>query len=188
MTIYIALLRGVNVGGKNKIKMAELRNSLETIGLSNVQTYIQSGNILFESDESEKQLRLRIERKIEEDFGLLLAVIIRTAAELDLLAENCPFSKEAVAEAEAASEVESLYVSLLLETPSKEVVERLHAYRSVRDEFIVNGRDIYLLFHHSVRNSKLVSNLNKLDITMTMRNWKTINKLNALAKAMAIYQ
>jgi uncharacterized protein (DUF1697 family) len=186
MTIYIALLRGINVGGKNKIKMAELRNSLETMDLERVQTYIQSGNILFESNESEEQLRFQMEQKIEKDFGFLIPVILRTAAELDFLAGNCPFSEEAVAEAEAASEVESLYVSLLLEAPSNEAVENLSAYRSELDEYRINGRDVYLLFHRSVRNSKLASNLQKLDVPMTMRNWKTINKLNSLAKAMEI--
>ncbi|HEY2494602.1 MAG TPA: DUF1697 domain-containing protein [Paenibacillus sp.] len=184
MAIYIALLRGINVGGKNRIKMTELKSTFEAMGLSRVQTYIQSGNVLFEASEEEEPLRKRIEHEIEEVFGFSVSVIIRTAKELTTIAANCPFSEEAISEAESSSEGESLYVSLLLEEPSQVGIERLSTFRSESDEYQLVGREIYLLFRHSIRNSKLASNLQKLDVPATVRNWKTINKLVTLAHAM----
>ncbi|MGG1658031.1 DUF1697 domain-containing protein [Brevibacillus sp. NRS-1366] len=185
MTIYIALLRGINVGGKNMIKMAELKRTFEQMGLGPVQTYIQSGNVLFASDEEEEPLRKRIEREIEASVGFSVPVILRTAEQLKVIAANCPFSEEEVEKAQALSEGESLYVSLLLAEPSQERVERLSAYRSESEDYRIEGRDVYLLFRQSVRNSKLANNLQKLDVPSTVRNWKTINKLVALANAMA---
>lgn len=184
MTIYIALLQGINVGGKNMIKMAELKRLFEAIGLSRVQTYIQSGNVLFGSNEEEGPLRKRIEQEIETVFGFPVTVVLRTAEELERIIGNCPFSEEALSEAKASSEGESLYVSLMTEAPSPEGIKRLNAYRSEGDEYHIEGRDVYLLFRHSIRNSKLVNNLQKLGVPATVRNWKTINKLAALAKAM----
>jgi uncharacterized protein (DUF1697 family) len=186
MTIYIALLRGINVGGKNIIKMADLRRAFEGLGLSLVQTYIQSGNVLFVSNEGEEPLRKRIEHEIETVFGFSVSVILRTASELEQIIENCPFSEEAILEAEAASKVESLYVSLLLQAPSSEGIERLSAYSGESDEYRIEGREVYLLFHHSIRNSKLANNLQKLNVPATVRNWKTINKLALLAKSIEV--
>lgn len=185
MKIYIALLRGINVGGHNKIKMAELRYMFEKLGYSRVQTYIQSGNVLFESDESEQSLCERIQEEIEKTFGFWVNVIIRTAAELEWITGNCPFTEEAVEEAKTTSEGESLYVALLQEEPSQDGIDLLDAYNSEYEEYIIKGREVYLLFHRSVRNSKLATNLQKLDTASTMRNWKTINKLTMLAKTLA---
>jgi uncharacterized protein (DUF1697 family) len=172
MTIYIALLRGINVGGKNIIKMAELKKVFEEIGLCDVKTYIQSGNVLFKSNEDEESLRKKIEREIEESFGFSVSVILRSAAELEQIILNCPFSKE-----------ESLYVSLLTHAPSKENIERLNVYRSESEEYKIVGREVFLLFRNSIRNSKLANNLQKLDVPATVRNWNTINKLDNLAKS-----
>lgn len=183
-TVYIALLRGINVGGKNMIKMVDLKRTFEALGLGRVQTYIQSGNVLFDSDESEKTLRNRIEGEIESVFGFSGTVVLRTAAELKQIIGNCPFSEEAISEAETLSKVESLYVSLLTEEPLQERIERLNAYRSENDEYRVIGREVYLLFRNSIRNSKLANNLDKLNVPATVRNWKTINKLVVLAEAM----
>ncbi|UFJ39552.1 DUF1697 domain-containing protein [Brevibacillus humidisoli] len=184
MTVYIALLRGINVGGNNLIKMAELRRMFETMGLERVQTYIQSGNVLFISDEREASLRQRIEQEFSAVFGFTVTVVLRTSAELEQIIGNCPFSEEAVREAEASSAGESLYVALLPEASSPEGVQRLSAYNSEREEYRIVGREFYLLFRNSVRNSKLAGNLHKLGVPATVRNWKTINKLYALAKAM----
>lgn len=184
MSIYIALLRGINVGGKNIIKMADLKLAFIAMGFSQVQTYIQSGNVLFESHEDEASLRKRIEYEIEVSFGLKITVILRKAEELERIIENCPFSEKEVSEAQASSVGESLYVSLLLQAPSQEGIERLNAYKSESDEYRIEGRDVYLLFRNSIRDSKLANNLQKLDVPATVRNWKTLNKLAALAKAM----
>lgn len=185
MAIYIALLRGINVGGKNKIKMAELRAALESLGLKRVQSYIQSGNILFESDETEATLRQWIEQEIEKSFGITTKVIIRTASELKMIVTSCPFTDEQITEAQASSENECLYVSMLLEEPQPDRIEKLKAFDAKDDQYRIEGRDIYLLFRQSVRNSKLTVQLDKLGVPATVRNWNTLNKLDALADEMA---
>ncbi|ERI93680.1 hypothetical protein HMPREF1982_01443 [Clostridiales bacterium oral taxon 876 str. F0540] len=182
MITYIALLRGINVGGKNIIKMAELKKTFEALGLFNVKTYIQSGNVLFKSEESEESLRKKIENEIETTFGISLSVIIRTAAEIEQLICSCPFSEAQIKEAEALSQVESLYVALLPHTPLEEKLHILEAYKSENDDYKIIGRDVFLLFKNSVRNSKLASNLHRLGVPSTVRNLKTINKLADLAK------
>ncbi|WML32997.1 DUF1697 domain-containing protein [Clostridium sp. OS1-26] len=184
MTIYIALLRGINVGGKNIIKMADLKQMFEAMGFCEVKTYIQSGNVLFKSDEDEELLRKKIEHEIEVTFGFSVVVILRTAAELEQIIENCPFSEDAILEAESSAEGESLYVALLPHTPSQEKIEHLMAYKSENEECQIKGREVFLLFRHSIRKSKLANNLHKLDVPATVRNWKTIKKLVVLAKAM----
>jgi len=186
MTIYIALLRGINVGGKNIIKMAELKRVFESIGLCDVKTYIQSGNVLFKSNETEESLNNKIEHEIEVVFGISVKVVLRTAVELEWIILNCPFSEDEVREAKALSEAEILYVALLIHNPLKEKIECIDAYKSESDKYRIVGREVYLLFHHSIRNSKLANNLYKLNVPTTVRNWNTLSKLNVLAKAMEI--
>lgn len=182
MTIYIVLLRGINVGGKNIIKMADLKSTFENIGLSSVKTYIQTGNVLFESKVEEEPLRKKIEQEIEKVFGFLVTVILRTAGEIEWIIRNCPFSEEEVSEAEASSKVESLYVSLLTHVPAQEKIQNLNSYISEGDKYQIEGREVFLLFNNSIRNSKLANNLKKLDVPGTVRNFKTMKKLNELAK------
>jgi uncharacterized protein (DUF1697 family) len=186
MIIYIALLRGINVGGKNIIKMAELKKVFEDIGFYDVKTYIQSGNVLFKSSEDEESIKKKVEYKIEEVFGLSVKVILRTSQELEQIILNCPFSKEEVDEAEYMSKAKSLYVALLAHTLSKENIDYLNSYKSESDDCIIVGREVYLLFRNSIRNSKLYNNIHKLDVPATTRNWNTINKLDALAKGIHI--
>jgi len=186
MMIYIALLRGVNVGGKNKIKMARLRHTLEAMGISRVQTYIQSGNILFESNGEEEPLQKQIEKIIEKEFGFVVSVVLRTATELEKIIWNCPFPEKDMYEAKTSAIGESLYVALMPESLSQKSIERLSRYKIEQETYQIEGREIYLLFHHSIRNSKLGSNLQKLGIPVTIRNWKTLNKLATIANAMNI--
>lgn len=186
MTTYIAFLRGINVGGKNIIKMAELKRVFEDIGLCEVQTYIQSGNVLFKSNEEEEPLCKEIECGLDKTFGFSITVVLRTLAELQWITLNRPFSEEEVAEAESMSDAECLYVALLADAPLKDNVERLNDYRSESEEYCIAGRNIFLLFRNGIRNSKLANNLQKLGVPSTVRNWKTINRLVALAKAMDV--
>ncbi len=186
MAIFIALLRGINVGGKNKIKMTDLKNMFESTGLIRVETYIQSGNVIFESDENEEMLRKKIEYALEKNFGISAVVVLRTAGELERLIKDCPFSEEEVKKAEALnSEGESLYVSLLTGAPAQEKIEHLDTFRSEDDAYRINNRDIYLLLRHSIRNSRLANSLQKLDVPGTVRNFKTIHKLMSLAESRA---
>lgn len=186
MTIYIALLRGINVGGKNIVKMADLKRVFEAIGLREVRTYIQSGNVLFKSDKEEKALRNKIEHEIEANFGYSVTIVLRTASELEQVFLNCPFSADEIAEAESASGLESLYVALLSSSPSQDDIVAFNACKSQNEEYKILGREVFLLFRKSIRNSKLANNLQKLDISVTVRNWKTIGKLTQLVKEMRV--
>lgn len=185
MTIHIALLRGINVGGHNKIKMADLRVALTESGLNRVQTYIQSGNILFESDEDAGALAERIEQVIRETFGLSIKTIIRTREEMNKIASNCPFTDEQIARAEKDAVGEVLYVSMLLEEPQPERVDKLKEYKTKDESFHLSGNNLYMLFHPTIRDSKLAVQADKLGVPATVRNWKTISKLVAMANEMA---
>ncbi|MGG2015706.1 DUF1697 domain-containing protein [Bacillus sp. S10(2024)] len=178
MVIYIALLRAINVSGHNKIKMAELRSTFETLGLSQVQTYIQTGNVLFKSDESKEQLRLRIEDAIRTNFGISVTVILRTADELERIIAECPYADVPLAEGE------SIHISILTEAPPQKIVDRLASSERNNDEYHIDRRVIYFLFRQSILDSKLAKNMQSLGNTATTRNWNTINKVVALAKAM----
>jgi uncharacterized protein (DUF1697 family) len=182
MTVYVALLRGVNVGAKNRIKMADLQRTLEVAGLGKVETYIQSGNIIFESSEGEEAVQLKIEGAIKETFGPTISTVLRSAEELSQLIQNCPFTEKEIHEAEAANtEGESLYVALLQKAPQK--TEILNKYVTPDDAYQIRNRDLYLLLKHSIRNSKLAGALDKLGVPLTVRNYNTIQKLEEIAKA-----
>ena len=182
MTGYIALLRGINVGGKNKIKMAELRESLTAIGLENVRTYIQSGNILFQSNKQKKILKEEIEYKIMQDYQLSIPVILRTSEEWEQIMKACPFSAEEITKAEADSIGESLYVAFFPSNPSKDNLVSLQKFQNEKEKYHIQNKEIYLLFYDSIHNSKLANQLQKLDTQSTTRNWKTVNKLATMSK------
>lgn len=179
MTRYIALLRGINVSGHNLIRMADLRQMFEAMGFGRVQTYIQSGNVLFDADEPEQPLRERIEQQIAAVFHLTVPVVLRTAAQLAQIPAACPFAADALAEGE------SLYVALLAETPAQAGIDRLSSSAFGTDEYRVVGREVYLLLRQPAHKTKLTNNLleQRLGVTATSRNWQTIHKLIALAAA-----
>jgi uncharacterized protein (DUF1697 family) len=164
--------------------MADLRDALEELGLARVRTYIQSGNVLFESDEDEDALRRRIEETIERVFGLSIRAVLRTSAELKEMIANLPFSEEEIAAAEAAATGECLHVAMLRDEPDAGRIGKLEAVET-DDRFRVAGRNIYLLFARSIRNSKLAAKLDQLNTPATVRNWRTIATLAAMAEEMA---
>lgn len=180
MITYIALLRGINVSGHNLIKMAELKRMFDAMGFARVQTFIQSGNVLFQSPEPAELLRPRIEQEITAVFGMAVPVMLRTAAELERIIRDCPFPADALAEGER------LYATLLVDQPPRERLEQMLAVPGGTDEFRIGERVIYLLYRQPVHKSKLTNNLTerKLATSATTRNWRTMNKLAALAKAM----
>jgi len=184
VTIYIALLRGINVGGHHKIKMADLKAMLEGLGLSRVQTYIQSGNVLFESPKSKTELKELFENGIRETFGYSISIIFRTAEEMEDIIRSCPFSEAMIQEADEASAFVSFYVGMLPDAPSQEEVDKLVAAANEEETIRCIGSNIYLLLKKSARDSKLTNQLQKLSVPVTMRNWKTTNKLAQLAAAM----
>ncbi|QAY68426.1 DUF1697 domain-containing protein [Paenibacillus protaetiae] len=181
MAVYIALLRGINVGGKNKVKMADLKAALEQEGFHHVQTYIQSGNIVFESADGEEAVQTRIEQIMEAEFGIASKVMVRTAGELTDLAAKLPFTADEIAAAEASCEGECLYAAFLREPLPPAVIGKLDGGDYGDDQYRTDGRHIYLLYGRSVRNSKLSAKLERLGVPITVRNWNTVGKLIGLA-------
>jgi len=178
MTIYIALIRGINVGGHNKVPMAELKTAYEEIGLNRVKTYIQSGNVLFESDEDAGELRPKLEKAIADRFGFAATVVVRTAEQWDRIVAACPFDPSALADKE------SIQIAALTEPPSGKALAALEAAKSGRDDYVVRGTEIYFLFRPSLHDSKLAAGMQKLGTTATVRNINTAVKLSELAAAM----
>ncbi|WP_026564689.1 DUF1697 domain-containing protein [Bacillus sp. UNC41MFS5] len=174
MTIYIALLRGINVGKNNRIKMADLKNLLETIGLEKVKTYIQSGNVLFEASDDSARLSQRLEEEISKTFGFPVPVILRTAEEYEQIIRNCPYSMESLKEGE------SIQLAFLADEPSQEKIEYLRSFKSEPDECFINGKEVYLYLRQSILDSKLAAQLPKLEVPATVRNWKTVIKLSTM--------
>lgn len=182
--VYAALLRGINVGGKNKIKMTDLKLMFEEMGCIQVETYIQSGNVIFESDLSTVEVKAAVEQEIEKKFGFTIDVIIRTGEEMVQILKNCPFTEQEIKTAEELNqEGESMYVALLSEVPAAENLKKLEAYTGEADRYFIRNKDLYLLFRHSIRNSKLAVNLQKLKVANTVRNWKTMEKLCDMVNA-----
>ncbi len=180
VTTYVGLLRGVNVGGKNKINMSELRDALSNEGFQHVKTYIQSGNVLFQSEDAESLLRKKMEEIIRKRFKLKVPIVLRTAVEWKILIENCPFHDEQISKAQETAIGESLYVAMVGEPLLADDEKKLLTYASETEECEIRGREIYLLFHESIRNSKLAAFITRSNEYATVRNWKTINKMNSL--------
>ncbi|HWI64261.1 MAG TPA: DUF1697 domain-containing protein [Symbiobacteriaceae bacterium] len=178
MTTFIALLRGINVGGHKLVKMAELKRTFEALGFSRVQTYIQSGNVVFEAAEDEASLRRRIEQAIEAAFGFAVPTVLRTAQALEAIVADCPFPVDRLAEGE------ELYVALLAEAPAQAGIDKLLASRSDTDECRLAGREVYLLLRNGARETIFTNNFleKKLGVPVTTRNWQTINKLVEMGK------
>jgi uncharacterized protein (DUF1697 family) len=172
-TTHVALLRGVNLGGKNKLPMSDLRELFVAAGAANVRTYIQSGNVVFDTDPgASARLAELITEQIREGFGIRTTLVLRTADQVQqVLAEN-PFLKNGVP-------VDELHVAFLSSRPSPERVSALDPDRSPPDEFVVRGQEIYLRFPNGAARSTLTADYfdSKLKTTATARNWRTVTKL-----------
>jgi uncharacterized protein (DUF1697 family) len=173
---YLALLRGINVGGKNKLPMKDLTGMFATAGCADVRSYIQSGNVLFKAAPAlAAQLPAAIAARIAERFGYQTPVVLRTAAELaDVVAGN-PFLKQGADEG-------LLHVLFLTSLPTPDRISTLDPGRSPPDAFVVKGREVYLQLPNGVARSKLTNAYfdAKLKTTSTGRNWRTVNKLYTL--------
>lgn len=181
MNVLAAFIRGINVGSKNQIKMADLKQMFEAIGLSDVKTYIKSGNVIFKSTMNSNELQILLEDEIEKSFGFRARVVVRTDLELQEIIRNCPFSSDEIKYAESLSQVESLYVSLMSDIPSSEGLKLIEKYINAGDQCVLKNNDLYMLFQHSIRESKLANNLVKLNVVSTVRNWNTLLKISEMA-------
>jgi uncharacterized protein (DUF1697 family) len=176
-TTFVALLRGINVGGKKKIAMAELRSLLSSLGFEDVVTYIQSGNVVFRSTDSDPdRVSAAIERKVATTFGIDPAVLLRTPAELEKTAERNPYL--------ARGDLSKLYVVFLDRAPAVSAVAELDPGRSPPDEFTLSGREIYLHLPNGAGRSKLTIDYFErvLRARATQRNWNTLLRLIELSQ------
>jgi uncharacterized protein (DUF1697 family) len=175
---YLALLRGVNVGGKNRLPMKELVDICLEAGCKNVRTFIQSGNVIFSADRPRRAaLAGQIASLITARFGYRTPVILRTLKQLTDIVANNPFLEQ-------GSALEALYVLFLADVPNAEVVAGLDPDRSPGDAFLVRGQEIFLKLSNGVADSKLTNVYfdKQLGTISTGRNWRTVSKLLELMK------
>lgn len=171
MSTYVSLLRGINVGGRAKVAMADLRDIYAELGLADVTTYIQSGNVVFTSDLRARDLPARIEAGIEKHLSMTVTVIVRTPKELKRIVDANPFPDV---------DVSRLYVAFLAETPTAAGVERLAAFDAGGEEFKVAGKQIYLHYPDGAGRARLPVERG-IGVAATVRNWRTVNKLIELS-------
>ncbi len=179
---YIALLRGINVSGHKIIKMEALREALAELQFANVSTYIQSGNILFQSGINNPFiLEQQIAGIIEKHFKFQVPVIVVTVKEINAVINNNPYSENEI------KDPAQPYVAFLSEIPTTGAVAVLKSVDFSNDSFVHIGKTLYLLYARSAADTKLTNTVieSKLKVRATTRNWKTIQKLIDLAGAMS---
>lgn len=170
---YVALLRGINVGGKNKLPMKDLRALFEARGCGSVASYIQSGNVVFAAGANvAEQIPTALSADIEARFGLKVPVVIRSAEELRDAAERSPFLAE-------GCDTQHVHVGFLASQPTTRAVAALDPARSSVDRFQVLGREVHLHVPGGMARTKLTADYfdRRLQTTMTVRNWRTVQKL-----------
>jgi uncharacterized protein (DUF1697 family) len=171
---HIALLRGINVGGNNKLAMTDLAKIFVAAGATEVSTYIQSGNVLFRATAAvAKQLPAAVEAAIAKRHKLQIPIVMRTAAELAAVVAANPHR----------APLERIYVAFLAAAPAAERIALLDPRRSPGDTHVVIGAEIYLNLGNGAGKTKLTNAYfdGKLGTISTMRNWNTVVKLHLLA-------
>jgi uncharacterized protein (DUF1697 family) len=179
MAAYIAILRGINVGGNKSIRMETLKESFKKLGFRNVTTYVQSGNIIFNGEEqSTAKLELKIEEQIKVDFGYEVPVIVLTASFLQNVVENNPFTND------SKKDHAFLHVTFLSRQPENSDIKLIEKKKLGGEEIIFSERAIYLYCPDGYGRTNLNNNFleKKLKVTATTRNWKTANELLKIAQ------
>jgi uncharacterized protein (DUF1697 family) len=179
VTAYVALLRAVNVGGRNSVSMPKLREALVDRGLEDVTTVLQSGNVVFTSSKSEAAVTKLVRETLADAFGLEGAVIVRSAAEMASVANTNPFVKRG-----EERDPKTLHVAFLERSSAKAATAKLDPDRSPPDAFAVRGREVYLSYPGGSGRTKLtLSYLERvLGVEGTARNWRTVQRLAELLK------
>ena len=185
MKTYISLLRGINVSGQNKIRMPELKLAYEALELSNVVTYIQSGNVIFDCEEQEPApLGRSIEAELARSNGISVRVFLRNIDHFEQIINNNPFSTQ------RNEDPEKLHVSFLSDSPSESALSNLPLPADPKisgagkaDEFMVYDKEIYLFCPNGYGRTKLSNSFfeRKLSVSATTRNWKTVNAVFEIA-------
>ena len=177
MPRQIALLRGINLGARNRVSMPELRELLTGLGHEDVKTLLQSGNVVLTSEETGEALEQALERAIADELGVESRVVVRTTRELAGVVKRDPF-------AGVADDPKRYQVSFLSGKPEAAVVRALEAADVAPEQVAVSGREIYAWHPEGIQRSPLAKLLTdaKLGVTATARNWNTVVKLLALAR------
>ena len=177
MKTYIALFRGMNVGGTNVLPMKDLVVLLENLGSQNVKTYIQSGNAVFQNqEENASLLSNKIRETINKSHGFEPQVLLLTPEEIESAIESNPFP-------EAESEPKTLHVHFLASMPKNPDLGALESIKSDRERFALKDKVFYLHAPDGIGRSKLAANAEKLlGVAVTSRNWRTVCKVMAMAK------
>jgi uncharacterized protein (DUF1697 family) len=176
MQTSISLLRGINVSGQKQVRMAELKSLYEDLGFENVRTYVQSGNVVFDSPEREAgKLTVQIEKLIEKTFGFFVPVLIRSAEDFRRILENHPFKHE---------EPLRVLVTFLSETPEQSKLDALSCHEDKVDKFAIGEKEIFLFCPGGYGKTKLSNTFfeKKLGVAATTRNWKTVKALYEMAQ------
>ncbi len=175
---FIAILRGINVGGKRKILMKDLREQLTDAGFGDVKTYIQSGNVIFEYSgvESTLEIAARLERIIEELYDFNVPVIVWTAEELRLAVDSNPYT--------ADYRADCLHLTFLKEKPDNTVLAEIEDYDFPPDLYRISGNKVFIYCAGRYSDSRLTNNFfeKKLKVNATTRNWKTVLELAELSR------
>jgi uncharacterized protein (DUF1697 family) len=177
MPVYIAMLRGINIGPHKRMKMEKLRASCEALGLQKVQTLIQSGNIVFQAAKtSPAALSKKIEEQIVKDFGFSADVITRTRDDMEQVVKRNPLVKRGF-------DLAKLHVVFLTQPPTPDALKKLELLTLAPDKFRASGNEIYFYFPNGVSGSSLWKHpLDRvLGQTGTMRNWNTVTALLEMA-------
>jgi uncharacterized protein (DUF1697 family) len=172
----VSLLRGINVGGHKTVPMAGLKSLYEALGLENARTYLNSGNIVFQSPVAAlPKIAGRIEDAIEKAFGFQVRTLIRTASELDSLLQGNPLQT-------SLTKPSHLLVMFLEDKPLKARFEDLRQSFSGPEKFHLSGREIYLYYPNGIGRSKLTNALieKKLNVAGTARNWNVVTRLHQM--------
>lgn len=170
MKEYVSLLRGINVGSQKRVNMDTLKKIYTEIGLQNVRTYVQSGNIIFSTDAENFGSKERIERGIKKTTGFDVQVFIRTRDQLAELLVRSPFK---------GKDETKLHVTFLSQKPAGVPMAELNAAKIGAEEFSLSGQEIYLFCPNGYGVTKLSNSFfeRKLKVSATTRNWKTVNTL-----------
>lgn len=174
--MFVVLLRGINVGGHNRVPMAELREALSEAGFSDVSTYIASGNVILDSDDrTEQQVVDEVEAVVADRFGLSIPIVARSVGEWPSILDANPFT-------DAESAPKTLQVSLCDRAPDPEAVAAFDDDAYQPDRIGIVGRELYLWYPDGSGRSKLTGAVleRQLDVTTTARNWSTMLKLAEL--------
>ena len=177
MANRIALLRGINIGPRQRVSMPELRALLEDLGHTDVETLVQSGNVVFTSRAGPATLETQLEQAIEEQLGVDPKVVVRTRDELAAAIEANPFAVPA--------NPKNLHVTFLSGEPDAAAREQIEAAELEPDRLAFAGREIYILYANGMGRSELAKQLGraKLGVAATDRNWNTVTKLLEMCDA-----